>query len=226
MNVSQGGGFGGIVAESLAELRAGFVDAIPTFVTALLFFVVAYAGIRVALSLVRSALDRVYADELVADLFAAVAGVFMWFGAALALLKILGMGEVAASLGTATGFVALGVSYALSDMIADTVSGVYLLRDPDFEPGDAVVTADETGVVREIGLRKTRLAVDGGDTLVLGNSLVEERWTKKARAGSPAGDSEPTAGDSGSPPVDGSATADGTGTIDESEPTDGTTTDG
>jgi small-conductance mechanosensitive channel len=125
----------------------------------------------------------VYAgSELVADLFTTIAAVFLWFAAALTLLKILGMGEIAASLGTATGFVALGVSYALSDMIADTVSGVYLLRDPDFNPGDRVETADVTGVVRQIDLRKTRLEVDEGDTLVVGNSSVEEKWTKKGDA--------------------------------------------
>ncbi|WP_435174904.1 mechanosensitive ion channel family protein [Halorussus sp. AFM4] len=215
MNVSQSREFEGIVAESLAGLRAGFVDAIPRLITALLFAVAAYAGIRVALSLARSALDRIYADDLVADLFAAVAGVFMWFGAALALLKILGMGDIAASLGTATGFVALGVSYALSDMIADTVAGVYLLRDPDFEPGDVVVAADETGVVREIDLRKTRLEIDGGDTLVLGNSLVEERWAKKGRAESPpAAGSESAAGDSGSSPTGDAGATDGSGVTD------------
>ncbi len=83
-------------------------------------------------------LDGLYPEEqdLVVELGVAVAGVFLWFGAALALLNIVGMTEVAATLGTATGFVALGVSYALSEMIKDAVAGVYLLRDPDFSPGD------------------------------------------------------------------------------------------
>ena len=34
--------------------------------------------------------------------------------------------------------VTLGVSYALSSMIEDAVAGVYLLRDPDFMPGDRI----------------------------------------------------------------------------------------
>jgi small-conductance mechanosensitive channel len=171
----------GLVAEVLSELRAAFVDAVPKLITALVFLAVAYVAIKLALTAIRSALGRIYAgNDLVADLFGTIAAVFLWFGAALTLLKILGMGDIAASLGTATGFVALGVSYALSEMIADTVSGVYLLRDPDFDPGDRVETADVSGVVREIGLRKTRLEVESGDTVVLGNSSVEEKWTKKS----------------------------------------------
>ncbi|NEU56292.1 mechanosensitive ion channel domain-containing protein [Halorussus sp. MSC15.2] len=180
-----------MATEALAELRAGFVDAVPKVVTALLFFVVAYAAIRLALSFVRSAFGRIYADDLIADLFTAVVGIFLWFGAALALLKILGMGEVAASLGTATGFVALGVSYALSDMIADTVSGVYLLRDADFNPGDRVETAGVTGVVREIDLRKSRMEVEG-DVVVLGNRSVEKQWRKKADPASGPADESAT----------------------------------
>ncbi|MFC4448164.1 mechanosensitive ion channel family protein [Halorussus aquaticus] len=190
-----------MVTEALAELRAGFVDAVPKFVTALLFVVAAYTAIRIALSFVGSAFGRIYADDLIADLFTTIVGIFLWFGAALALLKILGMGEVAASLGTATGFVALGVSYALSDMIADTVSGVYLLRDADFNPGDRIETAGVTGVVREIDLRKTRIAVED-DVVVLGNRAVEKQWRRKA--------------DPASDPADGSVRSDVSGPADES----------
>ena len=63
------------------------------------------------------------------DLLVTVAGVFVWFAVALVVLDIVGLGQIATSLGTAMGFVALGVPYALSDMVEDTVAGVYLLRD-------------------------------------------------------------------------------------------------
>ncbi|WP_368410276.1 mechanosensitive ion channel domain-containing protein [Halorussus vallis] len=179
-----------IVEAVLAELRAALVETLPQLLTALIFFVVAYVAIRAILRLVRPVFEAVY-DDLVADLFTTVVAVFLWFGAALALLKLLGMGEIAASLGTATGFVALGVSYALSDMIADTVAGVYLLKDPDFNPGDEVVAADVTGTVQSIELRKTRLTADGGDVVVLANSKVEAEWTKKSSSGSAVGAADP-----------------------------------
>lgn len=176
------GSYGGLVEASVRELQTAFVEAVPRLVTALLFLLVVYLAIRVALALVGSALGRLYAsdDGLIADLFTTVVGVFLWFAVALALLKILGTGEIAASLGTATGFAALGVSYALSNTTADTVAGVYLLRDPDFDPGDRVVTPDATGAVRRIELRKTRLETDEGDVAVVGNGAIEKKWTKKS----------------------------------------------
>ncbi|WP_267640000.1 mechanosensitive ion channel domain-containing protein [Haloarchaeobius amylolyticus] len=170
-----------LVQETFTTFQAGVLDAFPRLVMGLVFLTLSYVGIKIALRITRSALDAIYPDEqdLIVSLGVTVAGLFLWFAAGLALLKILGMGDVAASLGTATGFIALGVSYALSGMIADTVAGVYLLRDPDFNPGYRVTTDGVTGEVRSIGLRKSRIELDGGDVVVLANGAVEKKWTKE-----------------------------------------------
>ncbi len=169
----------GILAEATNQLLASLQAQLPRIAGAVLFLVLAYVVITILRAVVRAALVRLYPVEerLVADFGVIVVTVLLWFGAALALLSILGMTEVAASLGTAAGFLALGVSYALSDMIADTVAGLYLLRDPDFNAGDRVTTADVTGEVLSIGLRKSRLNVED-DVLVVGNAAVEKRWRR------------------------------------------------
>jgi len=177
-----------------APIQAGPVDAVgdamvdgieaagPRVAQALLFVVLATVGIKLLLAVLRRILDRVYADResLVVQLYVTVVGVFLWFAVGLATLKILGLGEIAASLGTAVGFVALGVSYALSEMIEDTVAGIYLLRDPDFEVGDRVTVDGREGTVLAIELRKIRLERPNGDTTVLANRDVEAEWTKHA----------------------------------------------
>jgi len=174
-----------LVVRTLTTIQRGLYEAVPRLVMGLLFLTLAYVGIRIALRAVRTGLDALYPAEqdLIVNLGVTVVAVFLWFAVALALLKIVGMGDVAASLGTATGFVALGVSYALSDMIADTVAGVYLLRDPDFNPGDRVTVEEFTGEVRDIGLRKSRFELDDGDVVVLANGAVEQQWTRMAPEG-------------------------------------------
>jgi small-conductance mechanosensitive channel len=173
-----------LVQQTLAGIQQGLISALPKLVMALVFLTVAYVGIKIALRIVRGALDAIYpADQdLIVSLATTVVSVFLWFTAALTLLNIIGLGDIAASLGTAAGFIALGVSYALSNMIADTVSGVYLLRDPDFNPGDRVTADGTTGIVRDIGLRKSRLDLDDGDRVVVGNSAVEKKWTVESDA--------------------------------------------
>jgi len=167
----------------LARSIDGFVEslavAIPRLISGAVFLALAYVTVRIVLALVRTSIRRVYVGdrELVGDLIVTLVAIFLWFGVALTFLKILGMGDVAASLGTAVGFIALGVSYALSEMIEDTVAGVYLLRDPDFNVGDRVKAKGVTGTVAAIELRKTRIDAADGDRVVLANREIEGRWT-------------------------------------------------
>ena len=140
------------------------------------------------MTVTRFVLSRLWPAEqkLIVDLSVAVVGLFLWFGAALALLKIVGLGGIAASLGTAAGFIGLGVAFALKEMIADTVAGVYLLRDSDFNHGDAVTTASVTGTIVDIDLRKTRIRADNGDLVVVANRDVEKKWTNQTASTKPA----------------------------------------
>jgi len=178
------------LAESTADQLAAWIEtSIPSLLRVLIVLALAYVGIKLVLFVVRRVLGRIYGEreDLVVDLLATIVAIFLWFGVALSILSTLGMGQIAASLGTATGFIALGVSYALSDMIEDTVAGVYLLRDPDFEVGDHVVTDKGEGVVEAIELRKCRLRQADGDVLVVANGDLEKKWK---RTGDQSGEAE------------------------------------
>jgi small-conductance mechanosensitive channel len=174
------GSAGEIVSEAIDQLLADFAAAVPKVVAGLLFLLVAAVVVRVIMLLVRWILDRTLVGDspVYRQFVTAIVTAFLWFAVALAFLGVVGLESVAAALGTASGFLALGVSYALSDMIEDAVAGIYLLRDPDFNPGDTVTAGDMTGEILTIELRKTRIAVDG-DTVVRGNAEIEKRWTKR-----------------------------------------------
>lgn len=173
---------GPILKRVVSELVGGLVAALPKLIYGVVFLTLAFVGINVVTGVVRSSLSRIYAEEeqLIVSLAVTVTRLFLWFGAALVLLKILGMEGVAASLGTATGFIALGVALALKEMLSDTVAGVYLLQDPDFNEGDFVTTASTTGTVVGIDLRKTRIRAEDGDLVVVANRDVEKRWVREA----------------------------------------------
>ncbi len=173
----------GSVDEAITRAVAAFVDgivtAVPRILSGLLFLLLAAVLVRTVLWLVDRVLARVVREEsdVYRQFVRTVVAVFLWFGVVLAFLSVVGLDEIAAALGTASGFLALGVSYALSGMIADAVAGIYLLRDPDFNVGDTVTAGDTTGEVTQIELRKTRIAV-GDDTVVRANAEIEKRWTR------------------------------------------------
>jgi len=168
-----------LVERAFLDFFQRLVDAIPTILTGLVFIVLAAILVKGALTVLKAVLKRTMPGEspVYRQFLTTIVAVFLWFGVGLSALSVVGLEGIAASLGTAAGFVALGVSYATGDMIADAVAGVYLLRDPDFEAGDTVRVGDMEGVVQTIELRKTRFAV-GADTVVRGNSDIESRWTK------------------------------------------------
>ena len=168
-----------IVRHAFVDFLNRLVGAVPTIITGVVFLVSAAILVKVVLTGLKAVLARTMGGQspVYRQFLTTVVAVFLWFGVGLSTLSVVGLEGIAASLGTAAGFVALGVSYATSDMIADAVAGVYLLRDPDFEAGDTVRVGDMEGVVRSIELRKTRFAVDD-DTVVRGNADIEARWTK------------------------------------------------
>jgi len=172
-------GLDGVVRRTIDGFVDGLVATVPRVVSGVLFLALAVVLVRVVLWVVDRVLGRTVSDE--ADTYRqfvkTIVAVFLWFGVLLAFLSVVGLNEIAAALGTASGFLALGVSYALSEMIADAVAGVYLLQDPDFNVGDRITAGDTTGTVDEIELRKTRIDVEG-DTVVRANATIEERWTR------------------------------------------------
>jgi small-conductance mechanosensitive channel len=171
-------GVAGAVVDALNAFVANVIEVLPSIVAGVVFLAVAAVLVWAIMNVVEFGLARALPAEspVYRDFVATVVRLFLWLGVALTFLSVLGLDDIAASLGTATGFVALGVAYATSDMIADAVAGVYLLRDPDFNAGDRVETEEVTGVVTAIELRKTRFDVDG-DTVVVANAAIEDNWT-------------------------------------------------
>lgn len=173
-----------IVRSTLESFANGVLDSLPELISGLIFLLIAYLGIELVRRLLRASLSKAYPSDqkLIVDFVVIIVTVFLWFGAALVFLDVVGMGQIAASLGTAAGFIALGISYALSEMIEDTVAGIYLLKDPDFNPGYRVEAASISGTVSSIGLRKSRFELDNGDIVVVANRDVESKWTKQGDA--------------------------------------------
>ena len=173
------------VTRAFETFVADIISAIPRILTGLVFLALGAITIKIVMTVVRFFLRRALPGEspVYRQFISTIIAAFLWFAVGLSFLSLVGLTVIAGALGTATGFLALGVSYALSGMLADAVAGIYLLRDPDFQPGDTVTVDDVTGEVVAIELRKTRLLVEG-DTVVQANEDIEQEWRKD---GSPAG---------------------------------------
>ncbi len=176
------------------NLMDQFAGIFPNLVAAVFVLLTAYVLIRIILRMTRSTLARVLSEEeeAIREFWMKLAGGFLWFSAVLVLLNVLGMESLAASLGTATGFVALGISFALKDILSDLVAGLYLIRDEEFQPGDRISCSVVTGELKRIEFRKCRFRDDDGNDVVVANTDIEKKWTRVRDASG-----EPEAGEVG-----------------------------
>lgn len=169
----------GPVTAVFRQFGQDVVAALPSLLSGVLFLLLAGTAVTLATAALRIALGTLLPnrDPVARQFVVTVVSVLLWFGVLLAAFSLLGLDAVVASMGTTAAFLALGVGYAISHMIKDAVSGVYLLRDEDFTPGDRVTVDGLTATVSGIGLRKSRFRHDG-KTTVLRNAEVEQKWSK------------------------------------------------
>ena len=145
--------------------------------TAAVFLLVASFAVHYLGKVLRKVFAHKFPEDTIIDLLENLSKGLMWFFVSLITLSILGLGEIAAALGTAAGFVALGVSFALKDVLSDTVAGIHLAKDEDFNKGDKVESDGKTGVIREVGLQRSRIELENGDLRVTNNTDLEKKWT-------------------------------------------------
>jgi small-conductance mechanosensitive channel len=105
-------------------------------------------------------LRRSQRAEMIGAAVANVASVVIWLMAAILVLHVLGLrlGPLLAGAGIA----GLVLSLSAQQMVRDFLSGIAMLMEDQYGPGDVVDAGPAKGVVERVGLRTTRLrAVDG-----------------------------------------------------------------
>ncbi len=85
-------------------------------------------------------------------------------------LSILGV-DVKALL-AAAGVMALIIGFGAESLIADVVTGTFMLFEHQYEVGDIIVVDDFRGTVTQIGIRTTSITDTGGNVKIINNSDI------------------------------------------------------
>jgi small conductance mechanosensitive channel len=85
---------------------------------------------------------------------------------------ILGWTDALYSLLTAAGVVGIIVGFAVKDVAANFISGLFILVDQTFVVGDAIEVDAYSGTVQEISLRSTTIATWDGPVVTIPNSTM------------------------------------------------------
>lgn len=109
-------------------------------------------------------------DDQILPIVRKLSGVLIWSIGLLFLLNNLGF-EVT-SLIAGLGIGGLAVAFAVKDMLSHFFGGVTILTDKPFKIGQRVRVAGYDGIVKEIGIRSTKITTLDGTELVVPNGTI------------------------------------------------------
>ncbi|MEX1113461.1 MAG: mechanosensitive ion channel family protein [Patescibacteria group bacterium] len=161
-----------------------FWDRLPEFLITLL---IGYLLVELAIFILASVLRASNVPKALAMLLYSLTRAFLWVVLFLVLLQKLGLDDVLVAVTGSSVIVALFVSTGIAPLVADTLSGLSLAADRNFQPG-AKVRAGEKGTVGYVvGMtaRKTRIRTPDGRVHVIPNSVIDKNeWVVLETKGS------------------------------------------
>ncbi|ELZ78014.1 small-conductance mechanosensitive channel [Haloferax larsenii JCM 13917] len=152
-----------------------YVPQLVSAATAVLLFVVVFAviyllGKSFMTRAVEEGLRRRGFDETFIGLAVSTTVVVTAVVAVALAATVAGFGVVLAAFATLGGALALAVGFAAQDLIANFVAGVFIIQDEPFTVGDWIEWDGNSGVVREIQLRVTKLDTFDNELVTVPNS--------------------------------------------------------
>ena len=158
------------LSEFLTQYSSVVVDFGITVLTFLVTFLLLYRIGRSALVRVtKNALNAREFSSAVVSLGSSVAAVLAVVGAVAIAATVAGFPAILSAFATLAGALALGVSFAAGDIIENFVAGIFILKDKPFEVGDYIEWDSNSGIVREINLRVTKLDSFDNEQLTVPN---------------------------------------------------------
>lgn len=147
------------------------INAIATLVLFVGAFVIIYLlGKYFMANAVERSLRRQNFDETLVGLGVSATVAVVAVVAVAVAATIAGFGVVLAAFATLGGALALAVGFAAKDLIANFVAGIFIIRDEPFEVGDWIEWNGNSGVVREIELRVTKLDTFDNEMVTVPNN--------------------------------------------------------
>lgn len=113
-------------------------------------------------------LNRKGADQHAIKTSKRVSAYFIFSITFVAILGALGVPPNA--LGTFLGLIGLGLSFALRDIIANFLSGLFILINRPFKIGDQIKTGSEEGTIKDIKIRASEVKTYDGRKVIVPNS--------------------------------------------------------
>jgi small-conductance mechanosensitive channel len=172
----------GPVAEFLVDqlgFDAGLANPIGSAITFVVsFLVLYYVGKIVVLPFVSRVMRQRGLDEHARSPLRKLTLFVVVFAAIAVAFRLAGFGDFLTSLATIAAAATLAIGFAMQDVIANFVAGVFIFSEKPFRIGDWIEWDGNAGVVEDISLRVTRVRTFDNELLTVPNSNLTDDVVK------------------------------------------------
>ena len=170
--VTTGAGF---FTDLLQRFDVPFADLVGPVLGLVVGFVAVYLlGQLVVLPLVDRVLDRRGLEEHAKKPLSKVTYAVIVIAAAFGGFAVAGLTQVLQSLATIAAAGTLAIGFALQNVIANFVAGVFIFTDRPFRIGDWIEWDGNSGIVEDISFRVTRVRTFDNELLTVPNSQLTD----------------------------------------------------
>ncbi|GGC59422.1 mechanosensitive ion channel family protein [Haloferax sulfurifontis] len=168
-------GDGGAIGRLLTQQNVPYAETLGTLLGLVLGFAVVYVvGKAVVSSALNRVLDRRGADEHAKKPLMKIATLVVAFVALGAGFAFAGLGNILQSLATIGAAATLAIGFAMQDVIANFVAGIFIFTDKPFRINDWIEWDGNSGVVEDISFRVTRVRTFDNELLTVPNSQLTD----------------------------------------------------
>jgi len=155
----------------------GFYTYGPRTIRAILFLILGIIFVRLFSRLLEKFIGALKLSFGLREILLIIIKGILWVLLGVALLQIMGLSNVAITIGALAAAFSFGISQGLTPTVRDLMSGLQLSSDRDFRVGDKVIVGDKDlraeGYIIEMDTKKTRILDKEGRLHVFANSVID-----------------------------------------------------
>jgi small-conductance mechanosensitive channel len=164
-----------VFADILQDVGVPYAQPIGSAITFVVAFLVLYiVGRAVIGGVISRMLDRRGLDVHARRPLQKLTRIVIIFGAIAIAFGLAGYGNFLGALATIAAAATLAIGFAMQDVIANFVAGVFIYTDRPFRIGDWIEWDGNSGVVEDISLRVTRVRTFDNELLTVPNSQLTD----------------------------------------------------
>ena len=164
-----------VFADILQDVGVPYAQPIGSAITFVVAFLVLYiVGRAIIGGVISRMLDRRGLDVHARRPLQKLTRIVIIFGAIAIAFGLAGYGNFLGALATIAAAATLAIGFAMQDVIANFVAGVFIYTDRPFRIGDWIEWDGNSGVVEDISLRVTRVRTFDNELLTVPNSQLTD----------------------------------------------------